>query len=102
MKILNVVQMNPDKRGPVELQLLETGRQVVASGGDFACWFTQAAPEWYASQMADAGVDLGVLQGEWAASVLHACRVVKPDLVRTFTSGLMPECLKSQPRARSW
>jgi glycosyltransferase involved in cell wall biosynthesis len=81
MKILNVVDMNPNKRGPVELQLLETGRRVVARGGGFACWFTSAAPDWYSSEMADAGIDLGVLEGEWAASVLHARRVVKPDIV---------------------
>lgn len=81
MKILNVVQMNPNKRGPVELQLLETGRRVVDRGGDFACWFMNAAPDWYASQMTDAGIGLGVLQGEWAASVVHATRTVKPDLV---------------------
>jgi glycosyltransferase involved in cell wall biosynthesis len=81
MKILNVVEMNPNKRGPVELQLLETGRHIVAGGGDFACWFMNAAPDWYSSLMADAGIDLGVLQGDWAASVVHACRVVKPDIV---------------------
>ena len=81
MKILNVVEMNPNKRGPVELQLLETGRRIVAAGGDFACWFMNAAPDWYSALMADAGIDLGVLQGDWAASVVHACRVVKPDIV---------------------
>lgn len=85
-KVVNILQMNPNKRGPVELQLVETARQWTAGGGEFACWFTDLAPEWYSDMMAAAGGTLGVLgefadRRSWDREVLRIAATERADVV---------------------
>lgn len=84
--VVNIVRMNPNKRGPVELQLVETCRQWTAAGGRFACWFTDPAPPWYQDMFDEAGGTLGVLndvsdQKSWDREVLRVASAENADIV---------------------
>ncbi len=85
-KVVNVVKMNPNKQGPIELQLVESARQWTANGGAFSCWFTDPPPEWYAKLMAATGGTIGVLgktpdHASWDREVLRIAAVERPDLL---------------------
>ena len=73
--------MVPDKRGPVELQLLETARQATSGGIEFVAYFRQTVPDWFASEMTAAGASVGVLDpSRWQDEVLAACERERPDV----------------------
>ena len=81
-RILNVVDMVPNKRGPVELQLLEAARQATARGSRFVARFTGPAPDWYAEAMRTAGADLGTIdRAGGMAAVVELCRRECPQVV---------------------
>lgn len=77
--------MNPNKRGPVELQLIETARLWTARGGYFASFFPDQAPDWYVEAMTEAGGVLGVLEGAvdhrtWDQAVLRTAARERPGI----------------------
>lgn len=80
-RILNLVDMVPDKRGPVELQLLETARQAVSGGMEFAAYFRRPVPGWFAQEMTAAGARVEALDpSRWTRDVLAACERERPDI----------------------
>lgn len=81
-RILQVVDMVPNKRGPVELQLLEAARQATARGSRFVLRFTGAAPDWYAQAVRAAGADLGTIdRSRGIEAVIEVCRQERPQVV---------------------
>ncbi|SDI99511.1 Glycosyltransferase Family 4 [Frankineae bacterium MT45] len=55
--------MDPNKRGPVELQLAEMARLWTADGGEFVCYFIATPPAWYRTTLEEAGAEIGLLEG---------------------------------------
>jgi glycosyltransferase involved in cell wall biosynthesis len=81
-RILNIVDMVPNKRGPVELQLLEIARQASARRMPFGAYFSGPIPAWYSVEMDEVGGRLGVFdRSAWTAEVLALCEREGPDLV---------------------
>lgn len=79
--ILNLIDMTPNKEGPVELQILETARQARAAGMEIVAYFTGSLPEWFAARMRDAGGQAKLLRREaWTAEVLAACDRERPAM----------------------
>jgi glycosyltransferase involved in cell wall biosynthesis len=80
-RILNIVDMVPNKRGPVELQLLEIARQASERGMQYGAYFSGPIPAWYSADMVQAGARLGVFdRSAWTAEVLALCERERPDL----------------------
>ncbi len=76
--------MNPNKRGPVELQMLEMARQAKARGWRFVVAFSAAAPDWYASAMREAGAVLSPIASPATAGRDDVSRLLareRPDIV---------------------
>jgi glycosyltransferase involved in cell wall biosynthesis len=74
--VLHVVDMNPNKRGPVELQLLEMAKHADRTGWRLVVAFPQDAPEWYAKLMGQAGAELLTVP-----DFTQLPDLIKPDLV---------------------
>ncbi len=79
--ILNVLALNPSKRGIIESQLIATARELRARGWHLACCFSHEPPAWLMDSMREAG-----LEARWASAlavsgVLRLVREIRPDLV---------------------
>lgn len=73
IKVVEVVNMVPNKRGPVELQLSEMARQSRERGWPMTAWFPGEVPEWYAEELGAAGCQVRVtpdLNGTAGAKVV--------------------------------
>lgn len=80
--IANFVSMVPNKRGPVELGVLEIGREWVATGGRFSVFYLQAPEPWYAELLDEAGIGYGVVGFDtWHDDVQRVCAAISPDVV---------------------
>jgi len=80
-RILNLVDMTPNKRGPVELRMIENARHAVERGLQFAAYFTGPIPPWFEAEMTEAGARLGVFdRSRWTTEVLATCERERPDL----------------------
>jgi glycosyltransferase involved in cell wall biosynthesis len=80
-RILNLIDMAPNKRGPVELQVLETARQAVERGMHFAAYFTSAIPSWFDAEMTAAGAQVATFdRSRWTAEVTAVCDRERPNL----------------------
>jgi glycosyltransferase involved in cell wall biosynthesis len=80
-RILNLIDMAPNKKGPVELQVLETARQAGQVGMEFVAYFSQRIPEWFETDMAAVGARVGTFDSsQWTPSVLSVCQRERPDL----------------------
>jgi glycosyltransferase involved in cell wall biosynthesis len=74
--------MVPNKRGPVELQTIETARQATERGMHFTAYFARDAPAWFTTEMSNAGGRVGVFDSRrWTAEVVGACARERPDIV---------------------
>lgn len=83
-QILHVIDMNPNKRGPVELQIVEMARQSAARGWRTIAAYAAQAPQWYADDVAEAGGELLVVPAPEDAGQAELARVLdelRPDLV---------------------
>lgn len=80
-RILNLIDMAPNKPGPVELQVLETARQAGELGMDFVAYFSHNIPEWFATAMGAVGARVGTFDGsQWTTAVMAVCERERPDL----------------------
>lgn len=80
--VANFISMVPNKRGPVELGLLEIGRQWVADGGRFSVFYLETPEPWYAELLDQAGIRYGVVGREtWHKDVVARCAATRPDIV---------------------
>ena len=80
--VVNIVSMNPNKRGPVELQMAAVAKAWTATGGTSTCYFSQTAPDWFTQLMDGAGARLGVIDtSHWDREVLRICAEEKPAIV---------------------
>lgn len=76
--VYHFVAMTPNKRGPLELQLVEQARQMREDGAAARHFFTGPVPDWYRQLLADAGSCVEVLS-DWQ-DVASVCRIGRPDL----------------------
>jgi glycosyltransferase involved in cell wall biosynthesis len=83
LNVLHVLEMNPNKRGPVELQLVELSKQVRATGGRQTCCFPVAPPDWYSRLLAEAGTGVEVVPNyrEDGDQIVAVARRSRPDVV---------------------
>lgn len=80
-RILNLIDMAPNKQGPVELQVIETARQASELGMEFVAYFSQSIPEWFEADMAAAGARVGRFDSsQWTSAVMAICQQERPDL----------------------
>lgn len=59
--------MKPNKRGPVELQLVRMAEEIRRRGGTQLCAFTDRPPPWYEALLEDAGGEYAVVPAPAAA-----------------------------------
>lgn len=79
--VLHIVDMNPNKRGPIEMQLLEMARQSRERGWRMDVCFPVAAPEWYHHELSsyDCGIHtIADLNGTGCGAALD---LIGPDTV---------------------
>lgn len=80
--VANFVSMNPNKRGPVELGILNVGREWVERGGRFSLFYLEPPLDWYATLLDEAGIRYGVVGlASWHTDILRACTTIHPDIV---------------------
>jgi glycosyltransferase involved in cell wall biosynthesis len=80
-QIVNVIDMTPDKRGPVELALIETTRQAGQRGMELVAYFSGDIPDWFAAEMAAGGGRAERFDGShWTTEVMAICERERPDL----------------------
>jgi glycosyltransferase involved in cell wall biosynthesis len=73
-RVLELVNMVPNKRGPVELQLAEMARQSTERGWAMDIVFPAQPPDWYADALAAAGCEvhtIPALDGDGRDAVLE-------------------------------
>jgi glycosyltransferase involved in cell wall biosynthesis len=91
--ILQVVGMNPNKRGIVELQMIEMSYQLSARGSRLVCCYNHDAPAWLRDWMFAAGGELASLPdpgGASAADVVRLALELKADMVHLHFVPLSP------------
>jgi glycosyltransferase involved in cell wall biosynthesis len=82
-RALEVVNMVPNKRGPVELQLVEMARQSRDRGWAMDIVFPADAPDWYARELAGVGGavhTIPALAGDGRDAVLERLRHAPADV----------------------
>ncbi len=109
--ILNVIDMLPNKRGPVELQAIATARACTAAGLPFAAAFGGPVPDWYREELETAGGRaLSFERTRWTEEVVALCRREQPRLVHfhfgphagmTEVSALGPKVVRTEHSPRS-
>jgi glycosyltransferase involved in cell wall biosynthesis len=91
--VLHVLGMNPNKRGIVELQMIEMSAQISADGGRLVCCYNYEAPPWLREWMARAGGELTSVPdpgGGSAADVARLAVQLKADVVHLHFVPLHP------------
>lgn len=80
--VVNIVQMVPNKRGPVEMGLIEVAQQWRTLGGRTSAYFVAPPVPWYEELLMAAGVEFGVVNvANWDADVVRIARQGGADLV---------------------
>ncbi len=80
--ILNVIDMLPNKRGPVELQAIATARACTGAGHAFTAAFGGRVPSWYREELeAAGGRALSFERTRWTEEIVALCRRERPRLV---------------------
>lgn len=80
--VLNVIDMVPNKRGPVELQLIATARAVTEAGMSFQAAFAGPVPDWFAAELeAAGGTASSIDRARWTAEIVERCRRERAALV---------------------
>lgn len=78
--ILEVVNMHPNKRGPVELQLSQMARQARDRGWAMTLCFPVEPPDWYAAELAETGCRVRIVGHLDTEAGVHAVlRELPPD-----------------------
>ena len=79
--VLHIVDMNPNKRGPVELQLAEMARQSRERQWQMDVCFPTPAPEWYHSEMTGHSCGVHSIADLNGAGVDEALDLVTPETI---------------------
>jgi glycosyltransferase involved in cell wall biosynthesis len=82
-RVVNLIDMTPDKPGPVELQTLEVTRQAAAQDIEVVAYFSGPVPDGFRIQMEAAGGRVGVFDGtrtRWKSEVIAVCAQEDPDI----------------------
>ena len=79
--VLHIVVMNPNKRGPIELQLTEMARQSRERNWQMDVCFPTPAPEWYHSELTGHGCGIHSIADLNGAGVDEALGLVTPDTI---------------------
>lgn len=80
--VLSVVESVPNKRGPVELGLLATGREWIRGGGSYTIGFLDHPVPWYRAMLDDAGIETFVVTSAgWDREIVDRARRLRPALV---------------------
>lgn len=97
--VMHVLAMNPNKRGPLELQLLEMARQLHARGWRQVAVFSGRPPPWYADLLEESGCAFHWVEDPSTASardVVQLAREVRADIVHLHFVAWQPlvRCLR--------
>ena len=80
-RILNIVDMVPNKQGPVELQLIAVAREARAHDLELTAMFRGEIPDWFRQRMEEHGAHVESFpDARWTPNILAACDRLKPDL----------------------
>ena len=81
-RIVHLIDMRPDKDGPVELQTLATAQHAAARGLEVVAYFSGPIPDRYRMRMVQAGARVGNLdRAQWEAEADAICRRERPAIV---------------------
>ncbi len=81
LRIVHLIDMTPNKEGPVELQTLATARQATARGLELAAYFTGPIPGAYRERMERCGARVGNIdRSRWEAEVAAICDRERPAI----------------------
>lgn len=82
--LVHFYHKNPNTRGPVELLLLEVGREWRKAGGSISAYFIADPPDWYAEMLRDAGVAFGAMRvsdkASWRSEIGRIASLEQPDI----------------------
>lgn len=79
--VLHIVDMNPNKRGPIELQLVEMANQSRDREWRMDVCFPTAAPQWYHTELSERGCGIHTIADLNKTGVIDALGLVTPETV---------------------
>jgi glycosyltransferase involved in cell wall biosynthesis len=80
-RIVHLIDMTPNKAGPVELQTLATARHAAARGLELAAYFSGPVPDRYREEMEQVGARVGIVDRQrWLDDVAAICARERPAI----------------------